>query len=60
VFPKLKVGNKTSFGAARSFLPLKFLNSELHSLLIFGVLSPLLTLLLVMVIVVPVVVAVQE
>jgi hypothetical protein len=32
VLPRPKVGSKTSFGAACSFLPLKFQNSKLHSL----------------------------
>jgi hypothetical protein len=32
VFPRPKVSNKTSFGATRTFLPLKLWNSELHKL----------------------------
>jgi hypothetical protein len=32
VFPRLKIGSKTSFGVVRSFLFSKFWNSELHSL----------------------------
>ncbi len=48
-----KVGSKTSFGAIRSFLPLKLWNSELHNLsLVSNVPSPSFTLLLSMVVVV--------
>jgi hypothetical protein len=53
MFPRLKAGSKTSFGAVHSFLLSKFQNSKLHNLnLVSSVPSPLLTLLLVMVIVV--------
>jgi hypothetical protein len=60
VLPRPKTGSKISFGVARSFLPSKLRNLELHGLFISGVPSPTFALLLIMAVVVLVVTVVQK